>query len=170
MPGPGCDFRSGQGGPEWRRILSTWVLCAQALLSISHPLLQRLPSILGARRELRFPQGQHCPLCTRGQTQKPIPEPDPRPGFYRAVTTALLPALRALILPLPSSSLNYSWVSAVVQTCSQSQDSETLGEAVTPFPAANPPGPGSSHCNELWKYLSTRSPAPGGEEPAQEQL
>lgn len=137
-------------------------------------LLQHIPTILGVRREFRFLQGQHCPLCTRGQPPKLTPEPHPCPapvlGHYRAVTTPLLPALRALILPLPSSSLNYSWVSAVVQKYSQGQNSGTLWGAVAPFPAADPPGPGSSHCNELWKYLSTQSPAPGGEEPAQEQL
>lgn len=162
------------------------VLCAQTLLSITSLSLHHPPPATAhplpprGDERVQVSPGTALPSLHQGispqSTQQHLTPSLPQSVAITGLSplpvpcTSLLPALRALILPLPSPSLNYSWVSAVVQKCSQRQNPETLGEAVAPFPAADPPGPGSSHCNELWKHLSTRSPAPGGEEPAQEQL
>lgn len=149
MPGPGWDFRSGQGGPEWRRILfHVGVVCPNTAehhqpLPAAHPLHPR------GEERVQLPPGTALPSLHLGTNPKThsraSPPACPSPGHYRAVTTPLPPAPRALILPLPSSSLNYSRVSAMVQKYSQGRNSGTLWGVVTPFPAADPPGPGSSH-------------------------
>lgn len=140
MPGPGQGRGEQRGGGFSPR----GMLCAQTLLSITSPSLRHPPPATAhplhpqGEERVQVSPGPALPSLNQGinpqSTQQGL-----TPSLLRSVaitglsplpvaSTPLLPGLRALILPLPSPSLNYSWVSAVVQKRSQRQNPGTLGK------------------------------------------
>lgn len=144
MPGPGQGRGEQRGGGFSPR----GMLCAQTLLSITSPSLRHPPPATAhplhprGEERVQVSPGPALPSLHQGinpqSTQQGL-----TPSLLRSVaitglsplpvaSTPLLPGLRALILPLPSPSLNYSWCQ---QWCRSAARDRTQGHWGSCHPA-----------------------------------